>query len=211
MTRVKEDQTLEEKLDVFPPPWNTNPSRWSHRVPVAALAAIAFFISNYLALYQLGLISSVWDPVFGDQTAKVITSDVSKKMHRWMVIPDAALGALAYFGDAIFAVAGSIRRWQYRPWLVIIFGLDVIPLGIVSIILVILQGTVVGYWCFLCLVTAVISLILIVLAYDEVWSCLIFLRRVWLRSRDRKVLWKTILGQRTPEGEAVGREIAGEQ
>jgi hypothetical protein len=32
---------------------------------------------------------------------------------------------------------------------VILFGIDVIPLGIVSAVLVVLQGTIVGSWCVL--------------------------------------------------------------
>src|SRR5690606_25470523 len=109
-------------------------------------------------------------------------SNVSERMRYWFLIPDAVFGALAYLGDAIFGLAGSTRRWQYRPWLVILFGIDVIPLGVVSVVLVVLQGTVVGSWCFLCLVTALISLILIYWAYDEVWSCLLYLWRVWKKT-----------------------------
>lgn len=200
---IKEDQGSVQ-------PWDHNPSAWSQRVPVCVLALIAFVIAMYMAFYQWGLVTHVWDPVFGEQTHRVLKSDVSEKMMHWIHLPDAALGALAYLGDAIFAIAGSTRRWQYRPWLVILFGLDVIPLGVVSIILVILQGAVVGSWCFLCLVTAVISLLLIFFAYDEVWSSLLYLHRVWQRSKSWPVVWKALWGRRTEAGERVGQEMAGE-
>lgn len=190
-------------LDAIPPPWKRNPSAWSQRVPIAVLAAVGFVISCYLALYQWGLIDSVWDPVFGDGTERVLTSDTSKTMHRWFGIPDAALGALAYLGDAIFGMIGSTRRWQYRPWAVILFGLDVIPLGIVSAILVFMQGTVVGYWCFLCLVTAVISLILVPLAFDEVWATIAYLKRVRRKTRSWRVVWKVFWGGYHPDADAV--------
>jgi hypothetical protein len=124
-------------------------------------------------------------------------------MRRWFGIPDAALGAIAYLSDAVFALAGSTRRWQYRPWLVIIFGLDVIPLGAVSAILVVMQGTVVGSWCFLCLLTAAISLILIGYAYDEVWSSLLYLRRIWQQNRDARLLWNTFWGRASLEANEV--------
>jgi uncharacterized membrane protein len=189
--------------DVAAPPWKYNPSSWRQRIPICVLAGVAFLMSAYMALYQWRLIGSVWDPVFGQQTAQVLDSDVSHSMQRWFGIPDAALGAIAYLGDVIFGLAGSTRRWQYRPWLVILFGLDVIPLGGVSAILVILQATVVGQWCFLCLVTAAISLLLIWLAYDEVWSSLLFLRRVWRRTHDSTILWKTFWGQHTREAQEV--------
>jgi uncharacterized membrane protein len=127
-------------------------------------------------------------------------------MRRWFGIPDAALGAIAYFGDLVFGLAGSTRRWQYRPWMVLLFGLDVIPLGIVSAVLVLLQGTVVGAWCFLCLVTAGISLVLVYLAYDEVWSCVLFLGRVWRRCRNARILWLVFWGRAHPVANEVALE-----
>lgn len=179
-----------------PPPWDTrNPAAWSQRLPICILAFVGFLISTAMALYQWRLLGDIWDPVFGDQTKKVLDSDVSHTMRSWIGIPDAALGALAYLGDAIYGLAGSTRRWQFRPWMVVLFGLDVIPLGIVSVILVVMQGLVVGSWCFLCLVTAVISIILIILAYDEVWSSLLYLRRVWRETRDPRVLWDAFWGR----------------
>lgn len=182
-------------LEAAPAPWDYNPSAWSERIPICIIAGVAFAISAYLALYQWRLIGGVYDPVFGEQSMQVLDSDVSHAMRRWFGIPDAAFGAIAYLGDAIFGLAGSTRRWQYRPWMVVVFGIDVIPLGIVSAVLVFMQGAVVGAWCFLCLVTAVLSLILVAMAYDEVWSCLLFLRRVWRRSRDRRVLWNVFWGR----------------
>ena len=186
------------ELEVKAPPWDYNPSAWSQRVPICLLAAVAFVIATYMALYQWRLISDVWDPIFGEQSKRVLDSEVSERMRYWFGMPDAALGAIAYLGDAIFGLAGSTRRWQYRPWMVILFGVDVIPLGIVSAVLVFMQGAVVGAWCFLCLVTAVISLVLVYLAYDEVWSCLVYLRRVWRRTRDPRVLWNVFWGRAEP-------------
>jgi len=182
-------------LEASPAPWRYNPSAWSQRIPICLIAGVGFVIAVYMALYQWRLVDSVWDPVFGEQSMQVLDSDVSHAMRRAFGIPDAAFGAIAYLGDAIFGLAGSTRRWQYRPWMVMIFGLDVIPLGIVSAVLVVLQGLVVGAWCFLCLVTAVISLVLVYLAYDEVWSCLLFLQRVWRRSRSARVVWDVFWGR----------------
>jgi hypothetical protein len=190
-------------LDASPAPWSYNPSAWSQRIPICLLAGAGFVISSAMALYQWRLIGGVWDPVFGGQTTQVLDSEVSHAMRRWLGVPDAAFGALAYLGDAIFGLAGSTRRWQYRPWMVVLFGIDVIPLGIVSTVLVLLQGTVVGAWCFLCLMTAVISLALVALAYDEVWATLLFLRRVWLRSRSTGVLWDVFWGRSHEAAEEV--------
>jgi hypothetical protein len=140
------------------------------------------------------LIDGVWDPVFGEQTHHVLDSEVSERMRRWIIVPDAALGAFGYFSEAILALAGSTRRWQYRPWMVILFGIDVIPLGLVSVVLVALQGTMVGSWCFLCLATAVISVVLVYCAYDEVWSSCTYLGRVWRRTHSARIVWNTFWG-----------------
>lgn len=190
-------------LDLAAPPWDYNPSAWSQRIPICVLAAVGFLISAYMALYQWRLVDTVWDPVFGASTNQVLDSDVSHRMQRWMGVPDAALGAVAYLGDVVFGLAGSTRRWQYRPWLVVIFGIDVIPLGAVSAFLVVIQATVLGQWCFLCLVTAAISLVLVYWAYDEVWSCLLYLRRVWQRTRSVGTLWNVFWGRHDAAGDSV--------
>jgi uncharacterized membrane protein len=185
----------DDDLNAAAPPWDYNPSSWSQRVPIAALAMVAFFISSYMAPYQWRLVDGVWDSVFGDQTNQVLDSDVSHQMKRWFGIPDAALGAIAYLGDAIFGLAGSTRRWQYRPWLVVLFGFDVIPLGGVSAVLVLIQAFVLGKYCFLCLATAVISLVPVYWAYDEVWSSLKYLWRVWKRTGRARVVWDVFIGR----------------
>lgn len=198
-------------IDVIPKPWDYNPSSWPQRVMIAFIAMIAAVIAFYMGLYQWGLIDNVWDPVFGDQSKRVLSSDVSHAMSSWFRLPDAILGCMAYLGDVIFALGGSTRRWQYRPWLVLLFGLDVIPLGVVSAVLVFLQATIVGNWCFLCIVTAIISLILVVMAYDEVYSTLVFLYRLWKKTKDRKILWKTFWGSPTEEAYEVGLSMVKEE
>lgn len=195
-------------LTLAPQPWEYNPSKWSQRIMISCVAAPAFFISCYMGLYQWRLIGRVWDPVWGEQSMMVLDSDVSETMRRWFRMPDAVFGAIAYLGDIVFALAGSTRRWQFRPWLVMVFGLDVIPLGIVSAVLVFMQGAVVGSWCFLCIVTAVISLILVALAYDEVWSCLTYLYRVWKRAETKGEFWRVFWGKPSPLAHRIGSEMA---
>jgi uncharacterized membrane protein len=193
-------ERIRKELERSVPPYSHNPSAWAQRVPICLLAAVAAAISTHLSLYQWGLIDSVWDPVFGKGSENVLKSNTANWMYRMLGIHDAALGVLAYLGDAILGFAGSPRRWQYRPWIVILFGIDVIPLGIVSVILVVLQGLVVGSWCFLCLVTAVISLILVVWAWDEVRVSVSYLWLVWRQNRNRRLLWEAFCG--TPSAAA---------
>ncbi|QDU95064.1 vitamin K epoxide reductase family protein [Lignipirellula cremea] len=198
---------MPSELERTVPPYGHNPSAWSQRIPICILAMVAAGISSHLALYQWGLTENVWDPVFGDDSNKVITSDAAKRMFHMLGIHDAALGVLAYLGDAILGFAGSTRRWQYRPWLVILFGIDVIPLGIVSVVLVLLQATIIGYWCFLCLVTAAISLILVYWSWDEVRASLTYLWIVWKQDHNWRVLWNTFWGFPSPEAAAAAETL----
>lgn len=204
------NEVLRADLEAPVAPWSYNPSKWSQRIPICILAGVAFLIAVYMGLYQWRLIDHVWDPVFGDQSMRVLDSTVAQAMDRWIGVPDAIFGAFAYLGDAILGLAGSQRRWQYRPWMVVLFGIDVIPLGLVSAVLVVLQGTVVGHWCFLCLVTAVISLILAYWAYDEVYSSLKYLYRVWKRSSSWIVLWSVFWGFPSQLAQEIGQEMIGE-
>jgi hypothetical protein len=147
-----------------PPGWDYNPSSWNQRVPVIFLAWVGFFVARYMGAFQLGFIDTVWDPFFGDGTRRVLTSDVSHSFP----VSDATLGAFSYIMDVLFGYAGSTHRWRTMPWVVIIFGILIIPLGVVSVTLVILQPVAVGYWCTLCLTSAIISLIMIPFTLDEV-------------------------------------------
>ncbi|EMI53829.1 vitamin K epoxide reductase family protein [Rhodopirellula sallentina] len=196
-----------EDLNRPVPPYRHNPSAWSQRIPICLLAFVAALISSHLSLYQWDLIDSTWDPVFGDGSNRVLKSDTAKSMYGLLGIHDAALGVLAYLGDAILGFAGSPRRWQYRPWLVILFGIDVIPLGIVSVILVVLQAFVVGEWCFLCLVTATISLILVYWAWDEVRVSLAYLRIVWVDNHDWRLLWDAFWGNRQEKLDMAAEQL----
>lgn len=194
-------------LEAIPEPWRYNPSKWSQRIVLCCVAAIAVLIATYMGFYQWRLIDDVWDPVFGGQSKQVLSSNASHIMWKWFRIPDSIMGAIAYLGDIIFALAGSTRRWQDRPWLVILFGIDVIPLGIISAVLVFMQGTVVGAWCFPCLITAVISIVLIFLAYDEIWSCILFLHGVWKKSKSVRLFWDTFWGRASEVAYEVGENL----
>ncbi len=104
-----------------PPGWDTNPSTWSQRLPIVALALLGFAIAAYLSLFQLGIISGVWEPFFGDGSRIILTSSVSTILP----IPDAALGAAGYLLDAVTGLIGGRERWKTMPWIVIVFGVAV--------------------------------------------------------------------------------------
>ena len=157
----------------IPPGWDYSPSSWSQRLPIVALAFVAFFIARYLAAYQLGHVAQVWDPFFGDGTRVIITSDVSKA---WPVA-DAGLGALSYLLEALSGMMGGRQRWRTMPWMVAMFGVLVIPLGGVSIFFIIIQPIMIGTWCTLCLLSAAAMVAMLPYAFDEVVAMFQFLVR----------------------------------
>jgi hypothetical protein len=169
-----------------PAGWSYNPSSWMQRVPVITLAWFGFFIARYMGAFQLEIINTVWDPFFGDGTRQVLTSKVSKSFP----VSDATLGAFSYILDVLFGYAGGIHRWRTMPWVVIIFGILIIPLGVVSITLIILQPLSVGAWCTLCLSSALISMIMIPFTADEVLATIQMMRQEKKRGKSYwQVLW----------------------
>ena len=204
------DRRRELEPAVEAPPFDYNPSSMVQRLRIGGLALVAAFIAFYMGLFQWGFIESVWDPLFGNGSETVLTSHESELMHRMIGLPDAVFGGWAYLTEAVLAFAGSTRRWQFRPWLVVLFGIDVIPLGIVSSILVVVQGVSVGSWCFLCLVTAAISLIMVFMAYDEVWASLRYIHRVWKEEESWKPVWSTFWGDPSPKSVEIAYSMTGE-
>jgi uncharacterized membrane protein len=164
--------------------WSYNPSTWPQRAPVLALALLSFFLSRYMAAFQLGHISWVWDPIFGDGTVLVLGSDLSKSFP----ISDAGLGAFIYLVELLSGFMGDPRRWRTMPWMVALFGLMVVPLGVVSVVLIMLQPVVVGAWCTACLLSALFMLIMIALSLDEVIAMIQFLAQT---RRAGKSVWRT--------------------
>lgn len=158
----------------IPPGWDYNPSTWSERIPIVILALVGFGIATYLALYQLEVFATVWEPFFGNGSVEILNSSVS----HILPIPDAALGALGYLLDAVTGAIGGTRRWRSMPWMVIVFGLAVGPLGFVSVLLVVLQPVMFDAWCTLCLASAVISIAMIGPAMDEMLASLQYMKRV---------------------------------
>src|SRR5690606_35833532 len=134
----------------IPPGWNYNPSGRSQRAPIIGVAFLGFFIAQYMAAFQLGFHDAPWDPFFPDGTRSVLTSDVSKAFP----VSDAGLGAFAYLIEALTGFVGGPRRWRTMPWMVLLFGVLIVPAGIISIMLIILQPLAVGAWCTFCLLTA---------------------------------------------------------
>ena len=125
-SRFSESETGVEN----PKGWSYNPSSWKPRIITVGLALLCWTFSRYLAAYQLGYIDQMWDPVFKDGSLRVITSQISHDFP----VSDAGLGALVYTLEFLFGWHGGSRRWYTMPWLVLSFGMFVVPVGLVSIV-----------------------------------------------------------------------------
>jgi nucleoside-diphosphate-sugar epimerase len=173
-----------------PPGWNYNPSTWGQRLPIILLAVAGLEVSRYLAAYQLGYIDGVWEPFFAGSprdpqngTEEIITSHVAEA---WPV-SDAAVGGYTYALEILTGIVGSRARWRTMPWLVVLFGLMIAPLGITSIFFIVIQPILLGTWSTLALLGAAAMLIQIPYSLDELLASLQFMRRrvkagqSWLR------------------------------
>ena len=163
-----------------PPGWSYNPSTWAQRMPIIVLAFVGLYVSRYLAAYQLGHIPDVWDPFFAGSAAdpqngteEVITSWVSKAFP----VSDAALGGYVYMLEILTGLIGSQARWRTMPWLVVLFGLMIAPLGVISILFIIIQPIVIGTWSIIALIGAAAILVQIPYSLDELIATMQFLKR----------------------------------
>jgi hypothetical protein len=167
-----------------PPGWAYTPASWLQRLPIAVFALIGFFIARHMAAYQLGYIDRAWDPFFGAGTETIITSAESKA---WP-IADAGLGAVVYMLELVMTFMGGKQRWRTMPWMVLALAILVLPLGIVSIVFIIIQPIVIGTWCTLCLIAALAMLLMIPYSLDEFVAMGQFLTDA---RRKGKPFWRT--------------------
>ena len=189
--------------------WTYSPSTYLQRLPIIALGFLGLVIARWLTAYQLGHVDGVWEPFFAapvagtgeNGTEHIITSDLSKA---WP-IPDAGLGAVSYVFEVLMGAMGGRSRWRTMPWMVAGFGIVVVPLGVVSIIFIIVQPIMIGTWCTLCLLTALLMLIMIPYSLDE----LVAMGQFLLRSHRRgKGFWRTFF-QGDAEPDAGRDELPG--
>jgi hypothetical protein len=139
-----------------PPGWDENPTSFRRRGQLAALALLGLLVAAYLTLYQWDA-WSVWDPFFHAEKVLDFTAPV----------PDALAGVAAYGTELLLLALGGRDRWRSLPWVCLALGAVLTIGAVVSIALIIVQPTIVGAWCTLCLVSAAISLTLFFLGIGE--------------------------------------------
>ena len=190
--------TVPPEGDDTPPGWDENPSAWKQRIPIIVLALLGVGVAGWLALYQQEVTDTVWEPFFPGGTKEIVRESGFSKSFERFPIGDAALGAIGYLLDAVTGAIGGTKRWRTMPWIVIIFGIFIGPLGVISVMLVIFQPVLYSAFCTLCLISAVISLAMIGPAVDEVMASLQYLRDV--RDSGGSV-WSAFWGREVPRHE----------
>jgi hypothetical protein len=93
--------------------------------------------------------------------------------------------------EVLTGFMGDRARWRTAPWIVVMFAFLVLPLGVTSIVLVIMQPVVVGAWCGLCLVAACALLTSVPLAVHEVIAMGQFLNAAKAQKKNFwQIFWK---------------------
>jgi uncharacterized membrane protein len=142
-----------------------NPSAWRERIILAVLAGAGLCVSVYLGLYQLHVLGSVYDPVFGRRSSHAVLFSAFSKS---LPVPDALLGAGNYAAEIVLDVLGGDDRWRGHPRLVAIFGVPLTVGALVSVALILMQAFVVGNFCALCLLSAGVSIVIFLVGLREV-------------------------------------------
>jgi len=162
-----------DEVTTIPPGWSQNPSEQRRRLILAAMALVGFLVAGYLALYQLGVFTRVWEPFFGQGSYKILDSRLS----RALPVPDAALGAVVYLAEALLSVSGGRMRWRTHPFVVLGNGMIAIALASTGIILLIVQPLAYHNYCTLCMLSAFISINLFGPVMEELLATLQYLVR----------------------------------
>lgn len=155
--------------ETTPPGWDRNPTSFRRRGLLGTLALAGLLVASYLTLYQWDAWGA-WDPFF----------DSSRVLDLTHPVPDALAGVLAYGAELVLLALGGRDRWRSLPWTCLVLGAVLTTGALVSIALIIVQPTVAGTWCTLCLVSAALSLALFLLGIDEARAAWRYVR--WARA-----------------------------
>lgn len=145
-----------------------------HSRAIGVLIFIGVGISTYLSAYQLGVINSVWDPLFGPTSSTTVLHSFISHL---LPLPDAVFGVVGYAGEFVLNLAHA-SFGQKKRWLVILFGAVALAMALVGVGLIAMQAFVIKAWCLLCLFSAAISIVIAGLVYLEVHCSSIFTKRL---------------------------------
>jgi hypothetical protein len=115
------------RCGTVPPGWEEHLTAWAKRIRLVVLASVGLCVACYLALYQLVVLTKVWDPCFPDGSPKVL--------HLLEPLPDAVLGILAYLAEIVLSLIGGEDRWCTAPCTVLALGSVIFCGAAVSVVL----------------------------------------------------------------------------
>ena len=190
-----------------PPGWTYNPSAWTQRIADHRAGT-----GRPLRLPLSGGLSTgpdrrrVGTVLRGrrGRSAERHRGDHHPSVSEAWPVSDAAVGGYTYMLEILTGIVGSRMRWRTMPWLVILFGLMIAPLGITSIFFIIIQPIVIGTWSTLALIAAAAVLVQIPYSLDELLATLQFMRR---RVEAGRSWLRVFLFGDTDEGEAAGAPV----
>lgn len=135
------------------------------RLGIATLSFVGIADALYMLAYDEGLIDSLVCPFFGEGCNIVGRSEHATHFG----VPDAVAGTLGYAAMAAFALWAGDKPAKARPLQSL--GLSAISLGafVTSVFLTWEQAAKVRAWCFCCLLSAGLSVMILPLALSE--SC----------------------------------------
>jgi hypothetical protein len=102
---------------------------------------------------------------------------VTSRLSKGFPTADAGFGAFAYALDILAGIIGDRRRWRTMPWMTLLFGLLIVPLGAVSVAFIMIQPPIIGALCSLCILQAAVTVVLVPYAIDEVLASCQYLYR----------------------------------
>lgn len=154
---------------------------WSpRRSTVALLALVGLGTALYLTMYQLKVVSSVWDPFSLGGSAWVLRRS---PLVRWLGFPDAAIGVALYGSELFLDLGGGTDRARTQPWRVLALGGSAVAMAGGGLGLTGLQAAY-GHWCSLCLVSAMVSVTIAALVVPE---AIVAARCVYASRRNSRV------------------------
>jgi uncharacterized membrane protein len=128
-----------------------------HRMAIALIGVVGFFISLYLWLWKVGFLGTLACGDGGCETVQL------SEYAQFLGVPVAFWGMVAYGGIVATALVGLQPRWQERraPTVLLAVGAGV---GVLfTAYLTYLEAAVIHAWCRWCIVSAIlISLIFVV-------------------------------------------------
>lgn len=147
--------------------WSYNPSSLIQRLPSIVLSLANLIIACFMAIYQLGYLDRQEQP--------------TALSGLWILTL-----AITFF----LALWGGTARWRTSPWLVLLFGILILPIGIASALLILCQPILIDAWCLWCLVIAFFQLFIAMFSVDEIIAALDLLARGQKLGKDSwNILW----------------------